>query len=256
VREYEFNGAQPLALLPAPLTSTDHVLAHVHTVFWQTAKIYVQQGGALYASLCADAAIPEMEELFGARLADHAPVSEVTITLQRAFGDLQPGETFTFHPAGSGYAQWPAVIELAGAEVIAVDQDGRPALVCYENGKGKTLLCTYPIEVYLAQEPGAFDRPNPAYRLYRALAQWAGVQPKVDSGHPAVEVGRIENDARGYAVFTNHSAQAVDLTARVALDGARAALLLPQGPQALQGQTDTWKVTVPAWDGVIVEWKK
>ena len=57
-----------MLLMPSPLTSTDSYLVHVHTDFWEKARQYVADGGALYASLSGDAAIPEMESLFGARL--------------------------------------------------------------------------------------------------------------------------------------------------------------------------------------------
>ena len=57
-REYTDWQTHPLVLLPSPLTGTEHNLAHVHTAFWETARAYVEEGGTLYASLCADAAIP------------------------------------------------------------------------------------------------------------------------------------------------------------------------------------------------------
>ena len=44
--------------------------------------------------------------------------------------------------------------------MIAVDQDGRPALVAHELGKGKTLLSAYPLEHYLAHVPSVFDKPE------------------------------------------------------------------------------------------------
>ncbi len=49
-------------------------------------------------------------------------------------------------------------VDLKGGQVIAIDQDGRPALIANSYGKGKALLCTYPVESYLAQAPAAFER--------------------------------------------------------------------------------------------------
>jgi hypothetical protein len=80
-REYTPWQDHPLLLLPSPLTSTERNLVHVHTRFWETARAYVEAGGTLYASLCADAAIPEMAGLFGARLSDHAPQDEVRLKM-------------------------------------------------------------------------------------------------------------------------------------------------------------------------------
>ncbi len=98
----------PVLLLPAPLTSTSDNLVHVHTSFWESVKDYVKGGVSLYASLCADVAIPDMDELFGARLADHAPVRDVTLKVVVAFGDLKPGETFHFEVDASNPRNWPA----------------------------------------------------------------------------------------------------------------------------------------------------
>ena len=81
----------PLLLLPSPLTSTDSIFVHVHTSFWEQAAAYVQGGGVLYASLAADAAIPEMAALFGARMTDSVVVGEVTLRIVKPFGDLRAG---------------------------------------------------------------------------------------------------------------------------------------------------------------------
>jgi len=77
------------------LTGTENSLVHVHTDFWEKARRYVANRGALYTSVGADAAIPGMAELFGARLADHASVSDVTLRIVASFGDRKPGAIVT-----------------------------------------------------------------------------------------------------------------------------------------------------------------
>jgi hypothetical protein len=81
----------PFVLLPSPLTATDPVFVHVHTDFWEKALAYVKGGGVLYASLAASSAIPNMEALFGARMTDSVPVSELTLTIVKSIGDLKIG---------------------------------------------------------------------------------------------------------------------------------------------------------------------
>src|SRR5512137_956712 len=125
-REYTDWQSHPLLLLPSPLTSTGHNLVHVHTAFWETARAYVEQGGTLYASLCADAAIPGMGELFGASLADHVPAEEVLLKLVQPFGSLDEGSVFRYRADPSSLKQWPATLDLRGGTVIAVDGAGRP----------------------------------------------------------------------------------------------------------------------------------
>ncbi|MGE5223505.1 MAG: beta-galactosidase, partial [Omnitrophica WOR_2 bacterium] len=137
-REYSAWQKTPLLFVPSPLTSTESNPVHVHTCFWEEVRTYVQAGGCVYASLCADNAIPEMSDLFGARAADHVPVEDVELKIVAALGDLQPGETFRFRRAGGTNKHWPATLDLDGGQVIAVDQDDRPALVAHTYGAGKT----------------------------------------------------------------------------------------------------------------------
>ena len=167
----------------------------------------MRAGGLVYASLCADAAIPEMGDLFGASLADHASAGEVTLTFIQPFGDIAPGTVFRYQADPGNPHHWPAMLDVADGQVIAVDQDGRPALVVHSYGKGKTLLSAYPLETYLAVLPSAFERPENTHRIYRGLAQWAGFAPLFSTDTPGVEVAAWIGDQRGYAVLANHQAE-------------------------------------------------
>ena len=138
--EYDEWQKRPLTLMPSPLTSTDSFLVHVHSDFWEKAKQYVSQGGALYASVAADAAIPEMESLFGARMVDANPRDNVTIKVVAQFGDLKPGDTFHYSVPNPGPRSWGSVLEVKGGTIIAVDQDGHPALVANKLGIRQNLI--------------------------------------------------------------------------------------------------------------------
>jgi endo-1,4-beta-mannosidase len=252
-REYDAWQKLELLLLPSPLTSTEHNLVHVHTPFWDSVKEYVQKGGAVYASVCTDAAIPEMEGLFGARLSDHTPEEAVTLTITAAFADLVPGEIFQYKPAGTP-PHWPATLDLYGGQVIATDHHGRPALVANTFGNGKTLLCAYPIESYLAVQPAAFEREENTHRIYRAFRQWAGIMPLFQTDQPSVEVGALAGPGRGYAVLANHSPEVrkVAVTSRLPIKSA--CLITPTGTQPLVVEDKGWPLTLQGYDGAIVEW--
>jgi endo-1,4-beta-mannosidase len=253
-REYSRWQDRPLLLLPAPLTSTGINLVHVHTAFWDSVREYVRAGGAVYASLCADAAIPEMGDLFGATLADHAPAEEVTLTVVVPFGGLAPGQTFRYY-AGDDPRRWPATLNLAGGQVVAADQDGRPAIVAHTFGQGKALLCAYPLESYLAAKPAAFDGAENTHALYRALCAWAGIAPRFATDHPSVEAGALVGQGRGYAVLANHRAapQTVTVTARDALHSA--ALVTVDGLQPLALDGHSWTLEIEGYGGAVVEWQ-
>jgi endo-1,4-beta-mannosidase len=243
----------PMLLLPSPLTSTGENLVHVHTSFWDIVKGYVRNGGSLYASLCADVAIPEMEELFGARLADHQPVNAVTLKVVSALGDLQPGETFTYQPY-SDPRHWGATLGVKDGQVIAIDQDDRPALIVHQFGKGKTLLCTYPIESYLAVKPAAFEGQENSYRIYQAFRRWVGVQALFTTDQPMVEVAALARDQRGYAVLANHGPQTLDVRVTSKHPLKQATLITPSGMQDIVLSQQGWQITLDGFNGAIIEW--
>jgi hypothetical protein len=254
-REYSDWQRHAMLLLPSPLTSTEALLVHVHTDFWAKAQQYVAQGGALYASVSADAAIPEMEQLFGARLVDHVPVSDVTLKVVAPFGDLKPGETFHYPSVPNDPRHWAAILQVNGGTIIAVDQDGRPALVANSVGKGKTLLCAYPLESYLAAVPGVFDRPESTYRIYKAFADWAGVRPAFSSDQPSVEVRALNGQRRGYAVLANHTAQPQKVTVVTTLPVKSLDQLTPAGASPLPLHGSSWTMDLQPYGGAVVQWQ-
>jgi beta-galactosidase len=255
-REYADWQKRPMLFMPSPLTSTgSKFLAHPHSDFWEKAKKYVEDGGFLYASVAADAAIPNMESLFGARLADWNPATDITITVVEPFGSLKKGDTFHFALPGTSSRYFGAQLEVLGGTVIATDQDGRPALVANLLGKGKTLLSAYPIEAYLAATPAVFEKPETTHRIYEAFREWTGVKPLFRTDSPSVEATALTAPHSGYVVLVNHNAKAenVTVTATAAIHALR--LITSQGPQPVQLEGMSWKMNIDAYDAVVVEWK-
>ena len=244
----------PMLLLPAPLTSTSDNLVHVHTSFWDLARAYVQNGGCLYASLCADVAIPEMEDLFGARLADHAPVDTVTLKVIQVLGDLQPGESFRYQADAMNPKHWAATVDIKGGQVIAVDQENRPALIAHQNGKGKTLLCTYPVESYLANKPAAFEGQEKTYRIYQAFSQWAGLKAMFSTDQPMVEVAALAGENRGYAIFANHCPLALEVNIDSRLPLQRLRQITPSGYKEIKINRQGFHLSLDGFNGTVVEW--
>jgi endo-1,4-beta-mannosidase len=254
-REYTDWQNHPLVLLPSPLTSTEHNLVHIHTAFWEAARAYVNQGGTLYASLCADAAIPGMADLFGASLSDHVPVEEVVIKLVKPFGNLAVGTEFHYRADASTMRHWPATLDVTSGAVIAADGSGRPAIVSNTYGRGKTLLSAYPLESYLAIQPAAFESPESTHRIYRALAEWAGIQSAFSTSDPSVEVAGLTAGERGYAVLANHSPEQKQIIVISNLPLKEVVWIKTNGKQPLPLFEHAWRIDIPAYDGTIVEWK-
>jgi beta-galactosidase len=255
-REYSVWNRYPMLLLPAPLTGTDEMLSHVHSEFWEKARRYLEQGGMVYASVSGNSAIPNMEQLFGARLKDRIPVQEVTLKIVAPFGSLQIGDTFHFVPSAEGADQWPAALELAGGTVVAVDQAGRPALVTNQVGKGKTLLSAYPIETYLAGKPAAFETDEPAFRIYQAFREWTGVITPFRSSEPLVEVSSLAAADHGYAVLVNHAATTKHVTITSAKPLRTVERLTPNSHNTtVPLNQGSWTVELLPYEGAIYSWK-
>ena len=255
-REYSAWNRYPMLLLPAPLTGTDEMLSHVHSDFWEKAHQYLEQGGMVYASVSGNSAIPNMEQLFGARLKDRIPVQEVTLKIVAPFGSLQVGDTFHFVPSSEGADQWPAALELAGGTVVAVDQAGRPALVTNQVGKGKTLLSAYPIETYLASKPAAFETGEPAFRIYQAFREWTGVTTPFHSSDPLVEVSSLAAADHGYAVLVNHADTAKHVTITSAKPLRTVERLTPNSHNTTVPLSQgSWTVELLPYEGAIYSWK-
>lgn len=255
-REYDDWQRRPLTLMPSPLTSTNSFLVHVHSDFWEKARLYVSNGGALYASVAADAAIPEMESLFGARMIDANPKDAVTIKVVVPFGNLKPGDTFSYSVPSPGPRSWGSILEVRGGTVIAVDQDGRPALVCNKVGSGHTLLSAYPIETYLANSPAVFDKPELTHRIYQAFIEWSGVTPRFYTDQPSVEVVSLSADSRGYAILTNHSDAKRIVTVTTSQPLRSVSLVTSKGKTQLELSKTKFKLDLNPYDGAVVEWKK
>jgi len=254
-REYDEWQRHAMILLPSPLTSTDSFLVHVHSDFWEKAKQYVTQGGALYASVAADAAIPEMESLFGVRMVDANPKDEVTLRIVAPFGDLKVGETFHYAVPSATARYWGAILDVRDGTIIAVDQDNRPALVANNVGSGKTLLSAYPLESYLANVPAAFDKPENTHRIYQAFREWTGVKPLFHGDQPSVEVTALSGGTRGYVVVTNHgsAAESVTITSAGALHSITK--ITPQAATPVQISGATFKIDIGPYEGQVFEWK-
>jgi endo-1,4-beta-mannosidase len=109
---------------------------------------------------------------------------QVTLTMARDFGTLTQGARLTFRAAGTQYSRAFLPVRPVGAEVLAVDGHGRPALLRRSVGSGSVVLCTYPIEHMAAVTPRV--NPEATSALYDALAAHADVRRPVTVDDPRI----------------------------------------------------------------------
>ncbi|WP_421109296.1 glycoside hydrolase 5 family protein [Streptomyces sp. NEAU-S77] len=180
-----------------------------------------EQRGPWYAHL---------NDLFGVRhqldygLLNPIEDDEITLTLTRPFGTLPEGARLTFRAAGAR-AFLPVAPD--GAEVLAVDGHGRPALLLRPVGRGSVVFCTYPVEHMAAVTPRV--NPESTATLYDALATHAGVHRPVAVGDPRVAVDRLaHDDGRTFVWLVSQAPD--ELTVKPAVTGGARLRDLTGGP--------------------------
>jgi hypothetical protein len=138
------------------------------------------------------------------------------LRLHGDFGGLAAGTTLSFAVAGNQHSRAFLPVDPAGAEVIATDNRGRPALLLRRHGSGSLILGAYPIEHMAALTPQV--NPDDTVSLYRALATHAGARRPVTVDDPRVACDTlVRDDGTTYAVLASHAAE--PLTVTPALDG-------------------------------------
>ncbi len=182
---------------------------------------FARAGATVYTSYFAGSGrdqigpwLPWLDQAFGVAhhlrygVPDTVAADEVTVELVRNLGQLTAGTKLSFPVAGEGPGRAYLPVEPAGAEVLAVDDGGRPALLRHRAGQGWMVLCTYPLEHMAASRPAA--NPEPTWQLYSALADEAGVNRRLRVDDPRVVLGPITVGGNEAFLALNISPDEVD----------------------------------------------
>jgi hypothetical protein len=147
---------------------------------------------------------PRFNEMFGIEHQLGYPPAEaigddqVTLTLVTDLGTLAEGTRLSLSAEGGADGRGFLPATPAGAEVLAVDGHGRPALLRRRAGQGTVILCTYPLEHLAAAATAA--QPEAITALYDALAADAGVSRLVTVDDPRVGANvLVRDDGRRFA---------------------------------------------------------
>lgn len=230
----EVDGVDPTASLYV-LPSTRLITAPTRNMLAER----VREGATVYLSFCSGETATtkgpwfhDLDGLFGVRHQltywVHEQVDDPVVELrfEQDFGGIAAGRTLRFAVAGSPDARAYLPVEPDGAEVVARDAHGRPALLRYRDGAGQAILCTYPLE-YMAAKAYRVN-PEDTSVLYDALAREAGVERAVTVGSPAVGTDvLVRDDGARFVWFVSQSAETERVEPRleqggrlVDLDGA------------------------------------
>ncbi len=208
---------------------------------WHQLEARAEAGATVYVSYSPGAHDEQrgpwyahLDELCGVRhqlaygLVNPIEDERVTFTFTRDFGNLPAGAELSFRAAGTDSGRVFLPVEPAGAEVLAVDGHGRPALLLRRTGEGCVVLCTYPLEYMAAVTPRI--NPEATGVLYDALGVHAAVRRPVVVADPRVSVDRLEHrDGSTYVWLVSQAREELavepvteDGTALFTLDGAPA----------------------------------
>ena len=206
---------------------------------WPRLVELARGGATVYASYCAGETTAQrgpwwtgLDSLFGVAqeltygLNDPVEDETVEITFVEPLGPLPEGATLRFRAAGNREARaFLPVRALDGADVVARDSHGRPAIVVKRHGSGRAVLCTYPLE-YFAARLGRVN-PEDTWRLYDALAELAGVRRPAHVEDPRVLADVLVDDDGGelVVVLSQHD-EPVERTV-IHAGGRRTAVRLP-----------------------------
>ena len=172
---------------------------------WFQLRDLAEGGAVVYASYFVGAHSnqrgpwwPNLRELFGVQhqlrygLVDRIDDDVVEMTFEQDFGGIAAGTVLRFAVAGAENTRAYMPTEPDGAQVVARDAHGSPALLRNRIGTGAAVLCTYPIEHMAALTAGVNQEDT--WRLYAALAAEAGVVPEIRVDSPDVVCGEMVHD--------------------------------------------------------------
>jgi endo-1,4-beta-mannosidase len=219
---------------------------------WPILERYARDGASVYHSFFPGAHPGQrgpwhngLNAAFGVKhqlvygLCEQLHGDRVTFTFTADLGTLSAGDTLTFTlpPAHAPYARTMLPVLADDAEVIAVDDAGRPALLRRRVGAGSMVLCTYPIEHLAAGT--ALVNPDPAQQLYAALAEAADVERTVRVDDPRIAADlMVHEDGTRYAWLVSQAAEPVTvkpvLTGAELASGQDSATLAPYGVAVLR----------------------
>ncbi|GAB3119414.1 glycoside hydrolase 5 family protein [Glaciibacter psychrotolerans] len=243
----------PVALVPAPLTTTTNSLLHVRTTFWSEAHTYVQGGGTLYLSCSAESAVQDLEALSGVSIVDRAPVHDtVILTFVQSIGKVTAGTEIRI-PAGSADLHLRGVLfKATDAIVLAVDQDGRPALTMAKRGEGHTITCAYPIELLLAATPDAHSPDDSSWLIYSVIREISGTGEPRGIDHPDVTTSLLTGPSGGLLCITNHSGTDISDVVHLPATATGARQVFPP---IHHSEIDSPSAIVGAHSALIISWR-
>ena len=129
----------------------------------------------------------------------------MNVKFMQDFGTLAKEDSLIFNTNSLTRSCAYCPVDVTEAEVIAVDNDYRPALLMNKIGKGRVIFSAYPLEYYVANSKNG-SQSQPLHSLYGAICAAKGIDPPLKMNNINIEMGILEGDSESiYAYLINHS---------------------------------------------------
>ncbi|MFH2068447.1 MAG: cellulase family glycosylhydrolase [Candidatus Omnitrophota bacterium] len=182
---------------------------------WDRLKEWVASGSIAYFSY-HDFQFPEQNEFFGIETITRKKTESSLCRCSFSRSDFIPCHSEPLHGVGRGEESqpffslrrtegWRLIVEPKEAKVLAVNESGNPLILENRFGKGKVILATEPLELYLSRMPDTLPE-NKIYLLYAYLKSLAGLETSKQESNPETEKVDFENGSSLTLNFKQKSA--------------------------------------------------
>lgn len=173
-----------------------------HLTYSQWLKVmeFVKEGGTLYLSYDG-IAIEGFEEVFGVKIEYFMVPREENVEIE---SEILPAR-FRYKALSSNKR---LILKPIKGETIAKDKEGNPSIIVNQYGKGRAILVTYPIELYLSYMPDVY-KSNESFKIYQLAKRLAGIVYEVEVDSPYVEVKEFNFENRKLILLINHENEEV-----------------------------------------------
>jgi len=246
-----------LLIAPYPMTGSSGVYFsyHVYTTFWNKARDFIHAGGTLYASMNSNSAIPRelCSEICGVSMIDRARWRDpIQLTFLKNFGSISAGDTISF-ATFQGVDGTGVLLKSEGAEVIAVDDDGFPAITRHKLGKGQCIVSAYPLELLMGKKYWAFEETTRLSEFYKTLADCARIVPYAIVQEPKIEIGILKGTEKDLLIVVNHSTSAVNSNIKLNKSIGRLIRHGVQNSKEIILESNTFNISMEPFSGTIYE---
>lgn len=164
---------------------------------WKCLMEQVEQGATLYLSW-QDAILAGFEKITGMKVISNSMRQEPRATV--SLPGLQT--ELSLH----NRRRMKLAVD-QNAEILGTEADGNPAFTCHTYGSGKIYFLSFPMERFLADQPGAFENTE-YYRLYQLMFSCVADRKIIGKSSPQLAITEhpIEDD-RCTVVAQSYSAE-------------------------------------------------